>query len=99
MSGQLPDEEERLARGALNRLTEPGDLRLSALVAEIGAVELHRLLVEERGPDGLRTVVAARLDCVDAERELERAARAGLRGRRSWSRRWCGCRLWRATSR
>jgi hypothetical protein len=45
--------EERLARVALNRLAEPGDVRVAGLVAEIGAVRLHRLLADERGPDGL----------------------------------------------
>lgn len=70
---------ERLSRIALNRLAEPGDLRIGSLVAEIGAVELHRLLVEERGPDGIRTDVAARLAEVDPDRELERADRLGLR--------------------
>ncbi len=83
-----PGAAERLARVALSRLAEPGDLRLSSLVAEIGAVELHRLLVEERGPDGLRTDVAARLAEVDPARELEGAERAGLRfvvpGDREW---------------
>lgn len=74
-----PSPEERLARAALSRLAEPGDLRLAALVAELGAVTLHRLLVDERDLMGLQTDVAARLTGIDAERELEQASRSGLR--------------------
>ncbi len=74
-----PTTEERLARAALNRLAEPGDLRLAALTAELGAVTLHRLLVEERDLMGLQTDVAARLSGIDADRELDQAARLGLR--------------------
>ncbi len=71
--------EERLARAALSRLAEPGDLRLAALVAEVGAVVLHRLLREERDTTGLQSDVAARLEGIDAERELDQATRLGLR--------------------
>lgn len=74
-----PVDDERLARVALNQLAEPGDVRVAALVAEVGAVRLHQLLADERGPDGLRTDVAARLAEVDPVRELERADRLGLR--------------------
>ncbi|MCD4536022.1 DNA-processing protein DprA [Nocardioides sp. cx-169] len=70
---------DRLARAALSRLAEPGDPRLTALVAELGAQELHRLLVDQRDPEGLRTDLAARLASSDPERELDRAARLGLR--------------------
>ena len=71
--------EERLARAALSRLAEPGDLRLAALVAEVGAITLHRLLREERDVTGLQSDVAARLEGIDAARELDQAARLGLR--------------------
>lgn len=71
--------DERLARAALSRLAEPGDLRLAALVAELGATTLHRLLAEERDLMGLQTDVAARLVGIDAARELEQADRLGLR--------------------
>ncbi|MAS56228.1 MAG: DNA-protecting protein DprA [Pimelobacter sp.] len=73
------DEQERLARVALNRLTEPGDLRLAALTDELGAVTLHRLLAEERDLMGLQTDVAARLTGIEPERELEQADKLGLR--------------------
>jgi DNA processing protein len=72
-------EHERLARVALNRLTEPGDLRLAALTDELGAVTLHRLLAEERDLMGLQTDVAARLSGIEPARELEQAAKLGLR--------------------
>lgn len=38
-------DPERLARVALSRLAEPGDPRLLGLAAELGAVQLHALLV------------------------------------------------------
>ncbi|WP_185994971.1 DNA-processing protein DprA [Nocardioides campestrisoli] len=44
MTGQ---EEERLARVALSRLGEPGDPRLTGLVAELGAVHVRDLLLGE----------------------------------------------------
>jgi len=72
-------EQERLARVALSRLTEPGDLRLAALTDELGAVTLHRLLADERDLMGLQTDVAARLTGIEPERELEQASRLGLR--------------------
>lgn len=74
-----PSCRERLARVALNRLAEPGDVRLAALTAELGAQTLYRLLVGERDLMGLHTDVAARLAGVEAERELDQAARTGLR--------------------
>ncbi|MEZ5097704.1 MAG: DNA-processing protein DprA, partial [Nocardioides sp.] len=76
MTGQ---EEERLARVALNRLAEPGDLRLAALVAELGAVPGHRYLASERGAAGLATDVATRLAGIDPRADLDRAKRRGLR--------------------
>ncbi|WP_300405244.1 DNA-processing protein DprA [Nocardioides sp.] len=72
-------EQERLARVALSRLTEPGDLRLAALTDELGAVTLHQLLADERDLMGLQTDVAARLTGIEPERELEQASRLGLR--------------------
>ena len=72
-------EEERLARVALNQLGEPGDTKMTGLVAELGARRLHDLLLAECDLQGLRTDVAARLAAVDAARDLERAERLGLR--------------------
>lgn len=78
-SGRIAGERERLARVALNRLGEPGEVKLTSLAAELGAVRLHDLLLGEVDPQGLRTDLGARLAALDPERELEQAARLGLR--------------------
>lgn len=70
---------ERLARVALARISEPGDPRLAGLVAELGAVPVHQALAAERGPDDLRTELAARLLDADPERDLALAERGGIR--------------------
>jgi DNA processing protein len=72
-------DEERLARVALARLTEPGDPVISGLVLRMGAVSLHRQLLEERELDGALTDVAARLEGIDAARDLEWAERRRTR--------------------
>jgi DNA processing protein len=72
-------ERERLARAALSRLAEPGDERVLRLVRELGAVLVRDQLLEERVDDGLRSDLAVRLADVDPERELEQAARLGIR--------------------
>ncbi|WP_166140345.1 DNA-processing protein DprA [Nocardioides ochotonae] len=72
-------EQERLARAALSRLTEPGEPRLSGLLAELGPVVLRDRLLEGRGSDGLQDDVATRLAACDPVAELERAERLGLR--------------------
>ena len=70
---------ERVARAALSRLSEPGDVRLTTLVARLGATEVYDLLREERDLSGLHTDVASRLRELDPERELEQAAQQGIR--------------------
>lgn len=75
---RAPDEE-RLARAALSRLGEPGDVRISALAAELGAVRLHSELAAERDVEGLLSDVAARLAATDPQRDLDVAARRGIR--------------------
>ncbi len=70
---------ERLARAALSRLWEPGDLRLSRLVARHGASTVYELLREERDVGGALTDVAARLRGVDPQHELEAAEAHGIR--------------------
>ncbi|MET0999077.1 MAG: hypothetical protein ABWX73_10210, partial [Marmoricola sp.] len=65
---------DRVARAALSRLSEPGELRLSVLVAELGAAAVFQLLREEKDVKGVYTDVAARLRGLDPERELEQAA-------------------------
>jgi DNA processing protein len=70
---------DRLARVALSRLSEPGELRLSVLVAELGAHQVFELLREEQDVQGVYTDVAARLRGLDPERELAQAAGRGVR--------------------
>jgi DNA processing protein len=72
-------EEERLARVALSRLTEPGDPRIASLVAELGAVRLRALLSDPAQSRPEARDVASRLQEVDPAADLERASRLGLR--------------------
>jgi DNA processing protein len=71
--------DERLARLALSRLGEPGGLKMAGLVAEIGAPRLYEELRAGRDARGLLTDVAGRLAAIEPERDLERAARRGIR--------------------
>jgi DNA processing protein len=75
----MTSDEERLARAALSRLTEPGDLSMTPLVHEFGGAVMHRRLLEERGLPRIFASIAARLPSVDAAKELDRAARLGIR--------------------
>lgn len=77
-TGPVP-EQERLARVALSRLSEPGDPRLAALVGELGAAHVYELLREERDIGGVYTDVAQRLAGVDPARDLEVARSRGHR--------------------
>jgi DNA processing protein len=70
---------DRLARVALSAISEPGDTRLAALAAEIGATLLHAHLLAERDVSGLHTDLAARLGAAEPERLLADAARQGVR--------------------
>lgn len=72
-------DSDRLARVALSRLGEPGDPRITTLVAEMGAARLHEALASERDLEGVLTDVAARLAANDPERDLARAERLGIR--------------------
>ena len=72
-------EEDRLARVALGRLTEPGDPRIARLVASLGAPGVLSAL---SGPDQRSDVareLASRLRAIDPVGDLERAGRSGLR--------------------
>jgi DNA processing protein len=71
--------QERLARAALSRLGEPGDLRMTALVNDLGAVRVHEHLSGERDLRGVLTDLAARLASLDPVRDLEMADRLGIR--------------------
>lgn len=70
---------EQLARLALSQTREPGDLWMSKAVAEVGAVELCDHLRSGRRRSGIAAKVALRLAEVDAERDLDRGRRVGLR--------------------
>lgn len=72
-------DQERLARAALSRLFEPGDAKLTSLTAELGPVKLHRLLLDQQDVAGVLDDVTTRIATADAERELDRAARLGIR--------------------
>jgi DNA processing protein len=70
---------ERVARAALSRLSEPGDVRLTTLVGRLGANHVYELLREEQDVGGVYTDVAARLRGLDPEAELAEAAVKGIR--------------------
>lgn len=70
---------ERVARAALSRLSEPGDVRMARLVTELGALRVFELLRDEQDVAGVYTDVATRLRGLDPEGELAEAARRGIR--------------------
>jgi DNA processing protein len=70
---------ERLARIALSRLSEPGDVRLAGLVADLGAERVYDLLRREQDVAGVYTDVATRLRGLDPEQELHDAQAQGIR--------------------
>ncbi len=73
------EDSERLARVVLARIGEPGDHRLTDLVADLGAVTVLESLREQAGDRQLGADLAGRLEAADPGQELERAAAAGLR--------------------
>ncbi|MDN4160624.1 DNA-processing protein DprA [Nocardioides abyssi] len=73
-------DADRLARVALSRLGEPGDPRFAVHTAQMGASAFHDALLHERDPgSGVVTDVATRLASMEPERDLELAARMGIR--------------------
>lgn len=72
-------DEERLARVALSRLTEPGEPRIASLVAQLGAIKLRELLADPAQEAPEARDVASRLRGLDPDAELDRATRLGLR--------------------
>jgi len=72
-------DPDRAARVTLSRVGEPGDPRLTGLVAELGALTVLAALREQGARGQLRDDHAARLERVDPGAELERAARLGIR--------------------
>ncbi len=71
--------EERHARAALARLAEPGDARLGARIAALGAGEVLRLVREDRLSGQEVAHYRARLIGLDVEADLRSAERAGAR--------------------
>ncbi|MGC4109102.1 MAG: DNA-processing protein DprA [Nocardioides sp.] len=84
-------DDERLARVALSRLTEPGDPKIASLVAQLGAVRLRALLSDPSRDTPESRDVASRLASVDPARDLDQASRQGIRyvvpGDAEWPRR------------
>ncbi len=72
----LPD---RLARVVLSRIGEPGDPRLCGLVRDLGPGAVLGGLLAQHSLDEAQRDLAQRLDSVDPVRELEQAARLGIR--------------------
>ena len=72
-------DPDRAARVVLSRIGEPGDSRLTGLVAEIGAEAVLANLREQGAAGELQADLAARLTAVDPRAELDRAARLGIR--------------------
>ncbi|WP_435771159.1 DNA-processing protein DprA [Nocardioides sp. SYSU DS0651] len=80
VSGSGPDEaDERLARVTLSLVAEPGDHVFTALTHELGAARFLAALREHPDHRAQLVAAAARLATVDPERELQRAARLGIR--------------------
>jgi DNA processing protein len=72
-------EEDRLARVALSRLTEPGEPKIASLVAQLGAVKLRELLSDPARSSPEPRDVASRLQGLDPVKDLEHGQRLGLR--------------------
>ncbi|MDQ6641939.1 MAG: DNA-protecting protein DprA, partial [Actinomycetota bacterium] len=87
-------QSDRVARAALCRLGEPGDPRLTGLVAELGAIVVHDHLRSQADDSGLTSDVAQRLAALDPVDDLARAARKGIRfvvpGDDEWPERLAG---------
>lgn len=71
--------DERLARAALSRLTEPADPRVGNAIAQVGATRLYDDVVARRGTEELVADASGRLGTLDPARELEEADRLGIR--------------------
>ncbi|MGO4258317.1 DNA-processing protein DprA [Marmoricola sp. RAF53] len=72
-------DPERRARVVLSLVGEPGDIRLTGLVAELGPVDVLAALVEQGRHRALREALGERLRAADAEAVVARAARRGIR--------------------
>jgi DNA processing protein len=72
-------DDERLARVALSRLTEPGEPKIASLTAQLGAVKLQALLSDPSQDTPEARDVASRLRGLDPAADLEHGERLGLR--------------------
>jgi DNA processing protein len=72
-------DAERLARVALCRLAEPGDLRMIGLVRDLGAEVVLEHLANERDLGGVLNDVAQRVRGLNPARDLEWADKVGAR--------------------
>ncbi len=72
-------DDDRAARVVLSLVGEPGDPRLTDLVDDLGASVVLEALRAQGRSGGLGADLADRLAQVDADVELERADRAGVR--------------------
>lgn len=72
-------DDDRLARVALSRLTEPGEPKIASLTAQLGAVRLRELLSDPTQETPEARDVASRLRGLNPVAELERAQKRGLR--------------------
>lgn len=72
-------DADRLARVTLSCAVEPGDGTTSSLVGQVGAVRALEQLRVSRSDTGVAERLAERLGEVEPERELDQAARCGIR--------------------
>lgn len=72
-------EAERLARVTLSCAVEPGDGTTSSLVRQLGAVRALEQQLAATSETGVAEQLAARLSEVDPTRQLDQAARCGIR--------------------
>jgi DNA processing protein len=72
-------DEERLARLALSRLTEPGEPKIALLTAQLGAARLRDLLSDPEQERPEARDVASRLRGLNPDADLERGHKLGLR--------------------
>lgn len=72
-------DTERVARATISLVAEPGDLRCLGLARELGGAEFLEVLREHPDLRAEFAAAAGRLVEVDPERELDRAARLGIR--------------------
>jgi len=79
VSAVPPADAERLARATISLVVEPGDVRCLALTRELGGVAFLDVLRDHPELRAEFAAAAGRLAAVEPERELEQAARRGIR--------------------